>query len=262
MSIVFPDLKLGSKTAEVGNLQRFLNQHFGSPRLVVDEAFGPKTQASLREWQFDRLLLANGVFSTPDRGRAIGEGFIPFLQAKNFTPVPVSKDKTNASLFDARVSLVVIHDMEYPEIPTAAEWCAQFFAGQGGMTAPRASAHYSVDSDSVVQSVRERDVAWHAPGVNHNGIGIEHAGRAKQSREDWLDAYSRLELAMSAKLAAQICRRHAIPIRKLTPAEVKVGAKGFCGHVDATLAFATAGGHTDPGLNFPWDFYLALVSAA
>ena len=55
---------------------------------------------------------------------------------------------------------ITIRDMEYPELPTSAEWCAEFFAGKA---ASQASAHYSVDSNSIAQSVRDRDVAWHAP---------------------------------------------------------------------------------------------------
>ena len=31
---------------------------------------------------------------------------------------------------------------------------------------------------------------FHAPGANHNGIGLEHAGYARQSAEDWADAFS------------------------------------------------------------------------
>ena len=250
----WPDLKNGSRGPEVGNLQRFLNeQGFADPLLIDDESFGPKTRSSVLAWQHERALPASGVFGSHERRGAALDGFIPFLQAKHFTPA-----NRNAS----SIAIITIHDMEYPETPAAAEWCAMFFAGVGGMTAPKASCHYAVDSDSIVQSARDRDVAWHAPGVNHNGIGIEHAGRAAQSRAEWLDAYSTLELQRSAKLAAALCHRYTIPIRKLTPDQVRVGDRGFCGHHDATIAFKTRGGHIDPGPGFPWEIYLDLVREA
>ena len=73
------------------------------------------------------------------------------------------------------IDLLVIHTMEAPEKPDTAENVAKWFAGS---TAPQASAHYCIDADSIVQCVQDRDVAWHAPGANHNGLGFEHAGTA------------------------------------------------------------------------------------
>ena len=194
-------------------------------------------------------LAATGVVDGTARRIAAPQGFIPFLQARNFGP----------SLPSREISLLVVHDMEYPERPEGAEWCAQFFAGAN---APRASCHYCVDSNSVVQCVRDRDVAWHAPGGNHNGIGIEHAGYAKQSREEWLDDYSRAELEISARLTAKLSLLYDIPLRRLTDTDLKAGgARGFCGHVDLTLASGKPG-HFDPGPHFPWSEYLDLVRQA
>ena len=76
-----------------------------------------------------------------------------------------------------QIDLIVIHTMEMDEKGDTAERCAQWFRNPGA----RVSAHYCVDADSIVQCVRDQDVAWHAPGANHDGIGIEHAGRAKQT---------------------------------------------------------------------------------
>lgn len=155
------------------------------------------------------------------------------------------------------VTRVVIHDMEYPEKPDGAEWCADFFAGPG---APQASAHYCVDSNSVAQCVRETDRAWHAP-PNAGSIGIEHAGYMAQSRSDWLDEYSQAELKLSAKLVADICKRHDIPVVKLSSTDLVAGKHGICGHVDVSNAFHQTD-HGDPGPNFPWDTYLHWVNEA
>jgi len=134
--------------------------------------------------------------------------------------------------------LIVIHDMEYPERPTGAEWCAEFFAGP---KAPGASAHYCVDSDSVVQCVKEEDGAWHTPGrlpdrfgveINRSSIGIEHAGYARQSAEEWMDEYSQAMLRQSAALVADLCLRHDIPPVLLTSEDLKLeGMRGICGPV-------------------------------
>jgi N-acetyl-anhydromuramyl-L-alanine amidase AmpD len=67
-------------------------------------------------------------------------------------------------------------------------------------------------------------------------------------------------LARSAILCAEICWRHSIPIAKLGLDELVRNARGICGHVDVTRAFKKST-HTDPGGNFPWEQYLALVRA-
>ena len=250
MPLALPALKLGSSGAEVGNWQRFLAAALGDLPLTADESFGPRTRQATKIWQLANKLVTDGVVGPRTRDLAVSQGFIQFLQAKNFTRPSSSRS----------IDRIVIHDMEYPERPEGAEWCAQFFAGVGGMTAPRASAHYSVDSDSVVQSVRDGDVAWHAPGANHNGIGIEHAGYARQRREEWLDDYSRRELEVSARLTARLCRLYAIPVEYLDFAALKAGKRGLTGHRDVSSAFG--GSHWDPGESFPWDVFVSLVTSA
>lgn len=162
-------------------------------------------------------------------------------------------------------ALIIVHDMEFPERPTGAEWCADFFAGPN---APKASAHFCVDNDSVVQCVLEEDGAWHTPGalpakggreINRSSIGIEHAGYARQTADEWRDAYSTAMLELSAELVADLCKLHDIPIVKLSPDDLRQpGARGICGHVDCTKATGV-GSHWDPGPHFPWDWYLARV---
>lgn len=174
---------------------------------------------------------------------------IPFVKARNYTRVWLPR---------RHIDIIVIHDMEYPERPTGAEWCAQYFAGKN---APKASAHYYVDNNSVVQGVWDRDVAWAAPGANHNGIQIEHAGFAAQSRAEWLDAYSRAELKRSAALVADLCRKHKIPVRRLRAEDLRNGKRGITGHLDVNAAFHLSD-HGDPGVSFPWTVYLDWVKAS
>lgn len=174
---------------------------------------------------------------------------LPYIQAKNYHRGRVRP-----------LRAIVIHDMEAPETEGRARWCANYFAGKD---APQASAHFCVDDKEVIQGVHLEDTAWAAPGLNADGINIENAGYAGQKRSDWIDAYSRQELALLAKLTAALCKKYSIPVRRLTVAQVKDGkSRGICGHVDVTNAFPDLGtGHTDPGQFFPWDVFLKMVQA-
>ena len=169
-----------------------------------------------------------------------------FIRARNYTPHAGSRD----------IWWIVIHDMEYPERPDGAEWCARYFAGP---SAPQASAHYCVDNNSIVQSVALNDIAWHAPPNSHS-IGIEHAGYSAQSRADWLDSYSETELRLSAGLVYELCKRFSIPVRWLTVADLRAGKKGITSHANISEAFHMTN-HRDPGVNFPVGWYLGQILA-
>jgi N-acetyl-anhydromuramyl-L-alanine amidase AmpD len=171
-----------------------------------------------------------------------------FIQAKNYTPA--NRDN---------VRLVVVHSMESPEKPGTALAVAKWFAGP---SAPQASAHLCVDATDVIECVRQQDVAWAAPGANRDGYHVELAGRAAQTRDEWLDDLSGKTLYNASSAIALVCQAWEIPIRKLTLAEVKDGkTKGFCGHHDVSLAFGKSN-HTDPGVSFPWDAFLDLCRGA
>lgn len=176
---------------------------------------------------------------------------VQFIQARNYTKGPRTKGP---------IKLIVIHDMEAPETKDTAENVARWFASP---TAPQASAHYCCDADSTVQCVKDSDIAWHAPGANAQGIGIEIAGYAKQKRADWLDDYSQQMLKTQViPLVARLCRAYQIPAVWLTPEQVAAGKRGICGHIDVTRAFPGKGTHTDPGDGFPRDILIAGVKAA
>lgn len=171
----------------------------------------------------------------------------PFIEARNYT-----KGR------DGPVDLLVIHAMEAAERPETAEAVARWFAGPD---APQASAHYLIDANSVVQGVRDEDVAWHAPGANHNGLGFEHAGYSAQTSTDWNDPYSRAMLNRSARLAAAKCRQYGIPAVWLFPADLLAGRRGITSHWNVTRAFRRSD-HTDPGPACPVDRYVLLVRRA
>ncbi len=168
----------------------------------------------------------------------------PVIKAKWFTDV-VTKRK---------VRLVVVHTMEAPKKANTAENVAKYF--QRGTV--KASAHLCIDNDSIVQCVFDNDIAYAAPGANSDGIQLELAGFANQSKADWADAYNTLLLENAANAAAQYCLKYDIPRAHLTNSELKSGAKGIIGHYQATEVYKKST-HTDPGKNFPWDFFIERV---
>lgn len=154
------------------------------------------------------------------------------------------------------IRLIVIHDMEVRQSATTAESVARMFH----TTDRKASAHYCIDQDSVVQGVDDEDTAWAAPGANADGLQIEHAGFARQSRADWLSDMGTLR--QSAQLAAGKAKKHGIAIKRLSVPELQnPSISGFVGHLDVTNAFHKSD-HTDPGSNFPWDVYFSMIKNA
>lgn len=169
---------------------------------------------------------------------------IPFIRARNFRG-----GRT------APVRLIVLHTIEIVEIAAAAERCAQYFAT---VAKPQVSAHYCVDSDSIVQCVPEADTAFTAPGANHDGIHIEMAGFARQTAAEWADPYSVAMLDRTAALVAGLCRRHNLPPQLVDASGLLGGAKGITTHGDVSKAFRKSN-HTDPGPAFPMQAFLAAV---
>src|SRR5688572_4176947 len=90
---------------------------------------------------------------------------IPFRQARHYRPSPQGRP----------IRWIVIHSAEIGESLAGAEALMNVCATQERV----ASWHYAVDADSITQSVREHDIAFHAPGASSKSIGIELAGRAR-----------------------------------------------------------------------------------
>lgn len=170
-----------------------------------------------------------------------------FLQAKHYRDIGRSR----------ACELIVLHSSENQEKPGKAYEVAQWFASED---APESSAHFVVDSGEVVQCVDVDDIAWAAPGANHNGIQIEHVGFARQPPEDWADTYSKQMLELSARLAADLCFLHKIPAVFVSAEQLLgVGARGITRHADVSRAFRKST-HTDPGAGFPIAQYVERVA--
>jgi N-acetyl-anhydromuramyl-L-alanine amidase AmpD len=152
------------------------------------------------------------------------------------------------------ISRIVIHGTVSPCVKGGAVSVARYFQSPktGG------SAHYVVDPGEVVRCVPEGTVAYHAP-PNTGSIGVELCDPQSGSSSRWGDANHEAMLQRAATLVRQIAIRWGIPLKRLSVAQVKAGAKGICGHVDVSQAFRQTD-HTDPGSGFPWAHFMDLVT--
>jgi N-acetyl-anhydromuramyl-L-alanine amidase AmpD len=155
------------------------------------------------------------------------------------------------------VRVLVVHVMDAPEKGSTAEDVAEYFR----TTERKASAHVCVDNNSVVRCVRDDDIAYAAPGCNRDGIQMELAGYSAQSADGWMDEYSMATLQEGARTGALYVKKYALPIRRLSMAELLAGARGICGHDTVTAAYHQSD-HTDPGPYFPWPEFLGMVKIA
>lgn len=173
----------------------------------------------------------------------------PFIQARHF-----GVKRTNP------VRLVVIHTPIWKEVITGAEDLGRYFASMADRRI--ASSHIGVDSDTIVQYVKDSYVAYGAPGANHDGMHIEIIGTHTQTPLQWRDLYSITALALAADATAQYCLKYGLPAKLLTLAEVKDGrTKGVCSHHQVSQAFGRTN-HTDPGPNFPWKRFIRYTEGA
>jgi MYXO-CTERM domain-containing protein len=127
---------------------------------------------------------------------------------------------------------VVVHTME-----------GYYYGAQSWFQNPDAnvSAHFCMRSEDgeVTQMVHLIDRAWHVGTMNPYAIGIEHEGFVDEPAWYTWEMYS-----SSAKLSRWLTDELAIPRDR----------DHVVGHVE--LPNQT---HTDPGLNWNWDLYMALI---
>lgn len=153
---------------------------------------------------------------------------------------------------------IVMHTAGFSEVPNGARMLAEQLADVGKWTRD-ASWHYAVDNAQIVQSVLDKDTAWHANEVNDWSIGIELVAR-EQYASEWQDAYSRAELDLAERLVAKLCRTYGIPVHQITTEELIDNPKtpGITGHGNVAQA-AGRTDRSDPGYNFPWSEFIAKV---
>lgn len=177
----------------------------------------------------------------------------PIVQMLNY-------DKHNG-ISGIPTQLLVLHSGECPlrggYAQSLTNW-ANIPLSQGG---PEASWQWFVDPIAIVEMVPAVYAAWHASEANPMSEGMEQAGYARYTREEWLTPEGMKQLDNLAWLFAQRCKANGIPARWLTTEEVEAvtkhgnrEVKGLCLHrqIDPET-------RTDPGNNYPYDELLQQI---
>lgn len=164
------------------------------------------------------------------------------------------------------VLAIVVHitagleDLDYTD-DQSAEATARYAA----TTDRRVSWHSGSDSDSYLRLLPTSYTAWHATGYNSCTIGHE------VSKKDtvWADEppeWRTRTLSNTAACLAPDVRRHKIPLRRATKAELDAAIAhyertgearpvGFVAHADLDPTR-----RSDPGKDFPWARFLSLFA--
>jgi len=234
---------------------------FAAWPIAVDGSFGHNTEQATKTFRTRRGLSGIGIVDAATRALVDPTLFIEPVPvpATGLPPIAFIQARDWQWANRTVVDLIVLHSAEVGEYHSSAEGVAAYF--KMGPPEP-ASSGYVVDDDSIVQCVKDEHIAWHAPGVNPRSIGIEQAGYAKQTRDEWLDPYGQRMLALVAKLVAAKARQFNIPLVWLTPADILAGKRGLCEHIDVTHAYPHLGTHVDCGPGYPKDIVLAQALAA
>jgi N-acetyl-anhydromuramyl-L-alanine amidase AmpD len=155
--------------------------------------------------------------------------------------VPAAPDAIRTRKPGVRVDRIIIHTMQ----GTLAGSIAWFQTP--GRSVPTA-AHYLIGNDGdIVQMVPDANKALHAgsktePNWNDRSLAIEHAGYVDDGKPP-----PAAMLAASAKVCAVLLHKFGLPADRVH----------VIGHSEVPGAT-----HTDPGSEWPWDRYMALVRAS
>lgn len=159
------------------------------------------------------------------------------------------------------INRIVIHSTVGPTKPGSARNIAHMF----NTTSRAASAHYIVDAAEVLQDLYDSYVAYHAP-PNSGSLGVEICDDPGPSESKpypasrWADGDHRKAFLLAADLVGKLCKAYGLPIRKLSPSDLRAGKKGICSHIDVSHAWGQTN-HWDPG-KFPWDEFIRLAKKA
>lgn len=154
---------------------------------------------------------------------------------------------------NGKITRVVMHGTVSPCVVGGAEANAHYFQNPSAGGA----AHYIGDPATIVCSVDEDCKAAHAP-PNAGSIGIELCDPQSGDGARWGDADHLSMLELVAKLTADICDRHQLPLVWLSARDLLDGKTGITSHANVAQAWHQTD-HTDPGPDFPVDVFLALV---
>lgn len=156
-------------------------------------------------------------------------------------------------------TFAVLHSAETPLANGYAASIASYFTRNANET----SAHFMVGPDAAYQLLDTGLVAWHCGNGNRRSIGVEQAGYAAFSREQWLTEAGRAQVGRLAQLMREIRDAHGIGLYWMSDAQLRGawngGHKGGWTTHDQCRRVLGGTSHTDPMPNYPLD---ALMAAA
>lgn len=158
---------------------------------------------------------------------------------------------------------LVLHTSEGREGPGAGAQLAEFLTLPGDRVSSSgnkygSSYHAVINGSEVIPAVLDQRVAYSAPGSNTEGLHVVLPGKAGQTREEWLDDFSRVQITTLAEYLVDMRELYGIPLERLTPAELQAETRGYCDHAAVRDAFGKTT-HWDVGPAFPWDVLAAEI---
>lgn len=157
------------------------------------------------------------------------------------------------------ISLVILHDEEYPQNNGSAEAVAKMFSGA---CPPRRAgcAQYVIDADTEQHTMLDSQLSYNAP-PNTGTVGIERDGYASFNLDQWNAPGAQMTTCRVAARTAELLVRHNLPVQWVTAAGQKAGQRGVSDHRSRSVAFGQSS-HSDPGPAFPREQFMALVLTA
>ncbi len=158
-----------------------------------------------------------------------------------------------------RPTFGVFHTMETPLEPGYAASLARYAAGGPGV-----SWHYGVDPAETWGVLPDTVVAWHVGTANTRSLGLEQAGRAAMTRDQWLTDTGMAQHRRSADVVRHARDEYGIGIYLMSDQQLRDAHAGKIvgGWATHDQCRRVIGGttHTDPGGGWPADVVLQLAA--
>lgn len=153
----------------------------------------------------------------------------------------------------------VIHSAETPLRAGYAASIARMFA----TTTQDKSCHYMTDPAETWGVLDDLLVAWHVGGANPNSLGLEQAGMAAMTREQWLVPEGIAQMRRNGAVMRAARDRYGIGLfwntdQQLRDAHARRVVAGWSWHDQCRVVIGGTT-HTDPGRGFPFDVQMQIA---
>lgn len=240
---------------------RQLGVHEPEPGQRITNRFGPKMEASVRQFQRGHGLDVTGKVNKATFA-ALEPSFNEFSvdlvrkyrqahTARRGFVLPIVHHETarpgQFSVGHQTPVRVVLHDTESHDVPRSSSdilGVIDFWKRNPYPSGSLNGAHYIVDGDGFIAQIGTlADVLQHTGGANTGSVGIEQIAFARFTPAMWLGR--KAELDSVAKILAYLNHHHGIPLEKST-------SRGVSTHAMQSKIHPESLGHTDPGIGYPF----------